>query len=114
MLTIHGYSNGLQVVIKMQPNPTLKGICAGMHQPRKPLTMNCLAQMPLAVIGGHSKAVSYVRWMGSGALVSASTDNHLKLWDVDAACALQGAVRPRTVFKGMSALYQGKGRAVKL
>lgn len=40
---------------------------------------------PLAAIGGHQKAVSYVRFLGGDRLVSASTDNTLKLWDVNAA-----------------------------
>jgi WD40 repeat protein len=35
---------------------------------------------PLAVLKGHSKAVSYVRWAGPDALVSASTDSTLRLW----------------------------------
>ena len=39
--------------------------------------------MPLAVIGGHKKAVSYVRWMDGSRLISASTDNQLKLWDIN-------------------------------
>lgn len=32
---------------------------------------------------GHSKAVSYVRFLSSTELVSASTDSTLKLWDVE-------------------------------
>jgi E3 ubiquitin-protein ligase RFWD2 len=35
---------------------------------------------PLAVLKGHSKAVSYVRWAGPDALVTASTDSTLRLW----------------------------------
>lgn len=41
---------------------------------------------PLAVLSGHSKAVSYVRWAGSS-LVTASTDSTLRLWDVEDAAA---------------------------
>ena len=37
---------------------------------------------PLVTLAGHRKAVSYVRWMGADQIVSASTDNTLKLWDV--------------------------------
>ena len=37
---------------------------------------------PLVTLSGHKKAVSYVRWMGGDLIVSASTDNTLKLWDV--------------------------------
>lgn len=38
--------------------------------------------VPLAAVPGHQKAVSYVRFLGSNHLVSASTDNTLKLWDL--------------------------------
>ncbi|XP_031275914.1 protein SPA1-RELATED 2-like [Pistacia vera] len=34
------------------------------------------------VLAGHEKAVSYVKFMDSGTLVTASTDNTLKLWDL--------------------------------
>ena len=37
---------------------------------------------PLATLAGHRKAVSYVRWMGADRIVSSSTDNTLRLWDV--------------------------------
>ncbi|KAL2645016.1 hypothetical protein R1flu_012603 [Riccia fluitans] len=51
---------------------------------------------PLCVLASHNKAVSYVKFVDSGTLVSASTDNTLKLWDlnkasscgVDSSCAL--------------------------
>lgn len=57
--------------------------------------------MPLAVIGGHKKAVSYVRFLGGDRLVSASTDSTLKLWDVAAATAsATGALEPLCTFKG--------------
>lgn len=32
---------------------------------------------------GHDKAVSYVKFLDSGTLVSASTDNTLKIWDLN-------------------------------
>ncbi|XP_038875784.1 protein SPA1-RELATED 2 [Benincasa hispida] len=38
---------------------------------------------PWCVLGGHEKAVSYVKFLDSGTLVSASTDNTLKLWDLN-------------------------------
>ncbi|CAK0787313.1 hypothetical protein CVIRNUC_010531 [Coccomyxa viridis] len=47
-------------------------------------------QVPLAVISGHKKAVSYVRWMDGSRLISASTDNLLKLWDVNSGIASGG------------------------
>ncbi|XAR53828.1 hypothetical protein NMG60_11022521 [Bertholletia excelsa] len=37
---------------------------------------------PLHVFSGHRKAVSYVKFLSSGELASASTDNTLRLWDV--------------------------------
>uniref|UniRef100_A0A7I4AMV6 RING-type domain-containing protein n=1 Tax=Physcomitrium patens TaxID=3218 RepID=A0A7I4AMV6_PHYPA len=37
---------------------------------------------PLFVFKGHRKAVSYVKFMSSNELVSASTDSTLRLWDV--------------------------------
>lgn len=54
---------------------------------------------PVAIINGHSKAVSYVRWMGTSGLVSASTDNSLKLWDVKDVLAGE-RVEPITTFTG--------------
>jgi protein suppressor of PHYA-105 1 len=38
--------------------------------------------LPLSSIAGHSKAVSYVRFLDGEQLVSASTDSTLRLWDV--------------------------------
>ncbi|XP_060809157.1 E3 ubiquitin-protein ligase COP1 isoform X2 [Amyelois transitella] len=38
---------------------------------------------PLAVFRDHRKAVSYVKFLDSKTLVSASTDSQLKLWSVD-------------------------------
>lgn len=60
------------------------------------------AQVPLVQICGHNRAVSYVRWMGSNRLVSASTDNRLKLWDVAAATRAGAAPSPLTTFTGAS------------
>eukprot|EP00899_Mesostigma_viride_P005530 jgi/Mesvir1/14979/Mv14641-RA.1 len=40
------------------------------------------ASKPLVVMSGHKRAVSFVRYMDAGTLVSASTDNTLKLWDL--------------------------------
>lgn len=40
------------------------------------------ANAPWSVLAGHEKAVSYVKFIDSATLVSASTDNTLKLWDL--------------------------------
>ena len=60
------------------------------------------------MIGGHAKAVSYVRWMGGNALVSASTDNALKVWDVARGCAADArthAWQPATTLTGEALLF---------
>ncbi|CAM6128400.1 unnamed protein product [Calypogeia fissa] len=46
--------------------------------------------MPLCVLASHSKAVSYVKFVDPVTLVSASTDNTLKLWDLTQASVNQG------------------------
>lgn len=38
--------------------------------------------MPVSTLIGHSKTVSYVKFVDSTTLVSSSTDNTLKLWDL--------------------------------
>ncbi|CAN4104187.1 unnamed protein product [Withania somnifera] len=40
------------------------------------------SKMPLCTLIGHNKTVSYVKFIDSTTLVSASTDNTLKLWDL--------------------------------
>ncbi|XP_050386374.1 protein SUPPRESSOR OF PHYA-105 1 [Argentina anserina] len=40
-------------------------------------------KMPWCTLPGHAKAVSYVRFVDKETLVSASTDNTLKLWDLN-------------------------------
>ncbi|XP_073126698.1 protein SPA1-RELATED 4-like isoform X2 [Henckelia pumila] len=40
------------------------------------------SKMPLCTLVGHNKTVSYVKFIDSTTLVSASTDNTLKLWDL--------------------------------
>ncbi|OMO85181.1 hypothetical protein COLO4_21724 [Corchorus olitorius] len=37
---------------------------------------------PWCILGGHDKAVSYVKFVDSETVVTASTDNTLKLWDL--------------------------------
>ncbi|KAL1188440.1 Protein SPA1-RELATED 4 [Cardamine amara subsp. amara] len=39
-------------------------------------------KLPLCTMIGHNKTVSYVRFVDSSTLVSSSTDNTLKLWDL--------------------------------
>ncbi|KAJ0565138.1 putative transcription factor WD40-like family [Helianthus annuus] len=43
------------------------------------------ASKPLCTLSGHDRAVSYVKFLDSGTLVSASTDNTLKIWDLNKA-----------------------------
>ncbi|OWM72136.1 hypothetical protein CDL15_Pgr018019 [Punica granatum] len=38
---------------------------------------------PWCVLTGHQKAVSYVKFLDSGTILTASTDNSLKLWDLN-------------------------------
>lgn len=54
------------------------------------------------MIGGHKKAVSYVRWMDGTRLISASTDNQLKLWDINSGIVsgVQHDRRPINVLSG--------------
>ncbi|KAK9274976.1 hypothetical protein L1049_022233 [Liquidambar formosana] len=40
-------------------------------------------KIPWCILDGHKKAVSHVRFVDSETLVSASTDNTLKLWDLN-------------------------------
>lgn len=42
---------------------------------------------PLAVLSGHKNSIAYVRFLGSDSLVTSSTDNTLKLWDLKSACS---------------------------
>ncbi|GLT84722.1 hypothetical protein SLE2022_029380 [Rubroshorea leprosula] len=40
-------------------------------------------RIPLCTLSGHEKTISYVKFLDSRTLVSASTDNTLKLWDLN-------------------------------
>lgn len=40
------------------------------------------SKVPLCTFAGHNKTVSYVKFVDTMTLVSASTDNTLKLWDL--------------------------------
>ncbi|KAL5715481.1 RING-type E3 ubiquitin transferase [Ranunculus cassubicifolius] len=59
------------------------------------------AKMPWCTLVGHAKTVSYVKFIDSTTLVSASTDNSLKLWDL-AACTSQAVDNPLQTFRGHS------------
>lgn len=39
-------------------------------------------RIPWCSLAGHRKSVSYVKFIDAGAVVTASTDNSLKLWDL--------------------------------
>ena len=60
---------------------------------------------PLAVLRGHRRAVSYVRFLGSGRLATASTDASLACWD------LSGGVVRRWRGEPDSAASTGSGAA---
>lgn len=40
-------------------------------------------RVPWCVLSGHDKAVSYIKFLDSQTIVTASTDNTLKLWDLN-------------------------------
>lgn len=40
-------------------------------------------KIPWCILAGHDKAVSYVKFLDSETIVTASTDNTLKLWDLN-------------------------------
>ncbi|XP_058110766.1 E3 ubiquitin-protein ligase COP1 [Magnolia sinica] len=47
------------------------------------------ASVPLHVFSGHRKAVSYVKFLSTNELASASTDSTLRLWDVKDNCLVR-------------------------
>ncbi|KAL7609745.1 hypothetical protein Lser_V15G09966 [Lactuca serriola] len=59
---------------------------------------------PLCTLTGHERAVSFVKFMDPGTLISASTDNTLKLWDLNKAasfgCSTTTATSCTLTFKG--------------
>ncbi|KAJ7948658.1 SPA1-related 3 isoform 3 [Quillaja saponaria] len=57
------------------------------------------SKMPLCTLFGHGKTVSYVKFVDSVNLVSASTDNTLKLWDLS-MCTSQVIDTPIQSFTG--------------
>ncbi|KAK3028416.1 hypothetical protein RJ639_039626, partial [Escallonia herrerae] len=57
------------------------------------------SKMPLCTLIGHNKTVSYIKFIDSKNLVSASTDNTLKLWDLS-MCTSQVLDSPVHSFTG--------------
>ncbi|KAL6538332.1 hypothetical protein OROGR_012320 [Orobanche gracilis] len=57
------------------------------------------SKVPLCTLVGHNKTVSYVKFLDSTTLVSASTDNTLKLWDLS-MCTSRVLDRPLQSFTG--------------
>ncbi|CAJ1978569.1 unnamed protein product [Sphenostylis stenocarpa] len=56
-------------------------------------------KMPLCTLVGHNKTVSYIKFVDTMSLVSASTDNTLKLWDLS-RCASRVIDSPVQSFTG--------------
>ncbi|CAN1156848.1 Protein SPA1-RELATED 3 [Linum perenne] len=57
------------------------------------------SRAPLCTLVGHSKTVSYVKFLDTTTIVSASTDNTLKLWDLS-ACTTRVNDTPLHSFTG--------------
>lgn len=56
-------------------------------------------KLPWCTFVGHSKTVSYVKFLDSTTIVSASTDNSIKLWDLS-TCTSQILDSPLQTFTG--------------
>ncbi|PIA36666.1 hypothetical protein AQUCO_03300108v1 [Aquilegia coerulea] len=56
-------------------------------------------KMPWCTLMGHTKTVSYVKFVDSASLVSASIDNSVKLWDLS-SCTSQVLNNPLQTFTG--------------
>lgn len=52
---------------------------------------------PWCVLAGHRKAVSYVKFLDSETLVSASTDNSLKIWDLNKTSSVGSSTSARSL-----------------
>ncbi|XWS11025.1 hypothetical protein CRYUN_Cryun38cG0048200 [Craigia yunnanensis] len=57
------------------------------------------SRIPLCTLVGHNKTVSYVKFVDTSTLVSASTDNTLKLWDLS-TCTSRVIDTPSQSFTG--------------
>lgn len=53
---------------------------------------------PLHVFNGHTKAVSYVKFLSTNELVSASIDSTLQLWDVKAQTHVSNLLTLNSLF----------------
>lgn len=59
------------------------------------------ARMPLLTLAGHTRTVSHVNFVDSSTLVSSSTDNSLKLWDLTLTQSSSGVIEnPIQTFTG--------------
>ena len=58
------------------------------------------ARAPWCVLAGHDKAVSYVKFLDSETLVTASTDNSLKIWDLNKTSSSSSSVSACSVTLG--------------
>ncbi|XP_043702698.1 protein SPA1-RELATED 4-like isoform X2 [Telopea speciosissima] len=68
-------------------------------------------RVPLYTLVGHSKTVSYVKFVDSTTLVSASTDNTLKLWDLS-TCMSRVLDSPLQTFTGHTNMKNFVGLSV--
>jgi E3 ubiquitin-protein ligase RFWD2 len=87
----------------LQPNPRAAVTCVDFApEDERLLALACsdrcayvydtraLARGPLAVLRGHARPASYVRFLSDTALVTAATDATAALWDLRAALAAEG------------------------
>uniref|UniRef100_A0A803N253 Uncharacterized protein n=1 Tax=Chenopodium quinoa TaxID=63459 RepID=A0A803N253_CHEQI len=68
-------------------------------------------RVPLCTLIGHNKTVSYIKFVDSNTLVSASTDNTLKLWDLS-LCASRVVEGPLQSFTGHTNMKNFVGLSV--
>ncbi|KAK6946715.1 WD40 repeat, partial [Dillenia turbinata] len=71
------------------------------------------SKTPLCTLVGHNKTVSYVKFVDSTNLVSASTDNTLKLWDLS-VCNSQVIYNPLQSFTGHMNLKGMRCSAIRI
>ncbi|OVA14916.1 Protein kinase domain [Macleaya cordata] len=69
------------------------------------------SRIPLTTLIGHTKTVSYVKYVDSTTLVSASTDNSLKLWDLS-TCTSRVIDSPLQTFSGHTNLKNFVGLSI--